>query len=250
MEARRGDRSRNKTASGWRRARETVGRCAREKTSEAENRESGGIRALISVLGPSRGTKRGVLTREILIPCQRQEGCRSENYVPRGSPPSPASPCNPRVSIPPSLFPPCPVASTNVTTLGARGWEGVTNQRLAIVNSTCAVKQLINKRLFTSCARGVLARTQSERIFPPLDDECGADNAAGRWTTRGRSGLKLKNTYLCSEIVHRLVINSCPVCESSQGIHGSNRSMHVTCDCDWRRYIKRCNNEFIAIRKY
>lgn len=27
---------------------------------------------------------------------------------------------------------------------------GVTNQRLAIVNSTCAVKQLINKRLFTS----------------------------------------------------------------------------------------------------
>lgn len=30
---------------------------------------------------------------------------------------------------------------------------GVTNQRLAIVNSTCAVKQLINKRLFTSCAR-------------------------------------------------------------------------------------------------
>jgi len=44
-------------------------RCAREKTSEAENRESGGIRALISVLGPSRGTKRGALTREILIPC-------------------------------------------------------------------------------------------------------------------------------------------------------------------------------------
>ena len=30
---------------------------------------------------------------------------------------------------------------------------GVTNQRLAIVNSTCAVKQLINKRLFTSYAR-------------------------------------------------------------------------------------------------
>jgi len=114
---------------------------------------------------------------------------------------SPASPCNPRVSIPPSLFPPCPAASTNVTTLGAQGWEGVTNQRLAIVNSTCAVKQLINKRLFTSCARGVLARTQSERIFPPRDDECGADNAAGHWTTRGRSGLKLKNAYLCSEIV-------------------------------------------------
>lgn len=35
---------------------------------------------------------------------------------------------------------------------------GVTNQRLAIVNSTCAVKQLINKRLFTSCARSCFTR--------------------------------------------------------------------------------------------
>lgn len=39
----------------------------------------------------------------------------------------------------------------------ATGWEvGVTNQRLAIVNSTCAVKQLINKRLFTSSRWRVL----------------------------------------------------------------------------------------------
>lgn len=43
--------------------------CEGKDESEAENRESGGIRALISVLGPSRGMKRGALTREILIPC-------------------------------------------------------------------------------------------------------------------------------------------------------------------------------------
>lgn len=83
-------------------------------------------------------------------------------------------------------------ASSNATTLDARGWGGVTNQRLAIVNSTCAVKQLINKRLFTSCTHGVLARTQREHIFPPRDDECGADNAADRWTTSGSSGIKIK----------------------------------------------------------
>lgn len=92
-------------------------------------------------------------------------------------------------------------ASSNATTLDARGWGGVTNQRLAIVNSTCAVKQLINKRLFTSCTHGVLARTQREHIFPPRDDECGADNAADRWTTSGSSGIKIKKCLsLYSEI--------------------------------------------------
>ena len=42
---------------------------------------------------------------------------------------------------------------------------GVTNQRLAIVNSTCAVKQLINKRLFTSCARS-RRRRRWRRLVP------------------------------------------------------------------------------------
>lgn len=37
--------------------REPERHSAMEKTSEAEYRESGGIRALISVLGPSRGTR-------------------------------------------------------------------------------------------------------------------------------------------------------------------------------------------------
>lgn len=73
MQARRGDRSGNGTAREDGGKRESdVRRCAREKTSEAENRESGGIRALISVSGPSRGDEKGVegaLTREILIPC-------------------------------------------------------------------------------------------------------------------------------------------------------------------------------------
>lgn len=171
--------------------------------------------------------------------------------MPRGSTtplPFLASPYNPRPYPTAALSSPRPAASTNVTTLGARGWEGVTNQRLAIVNSTCAVKQLINKRLFTSCARGVLARTQRtqrERIFLPRDDECGADNATGRWTTRGRSGLKLKKCLsLFGDRPHRLVINSRPVCESR---HTRVKSISVTCDCDWRRYIKQFPNEFIAI---
>lgn len=127
-------------------------------------------------------------------------------------PPFSVSPRDQRLSIPPSfpfpsppsplLSPSCPtVASSNATTLSARGWGGVTNQRLAIVNSTCAVKQLINKRLFTSCAHGVLARTQREHIFPPRDDECGADNAADRWTTSGSFGIKIKKIpILYSEI--------------------------------------------------
>lgn len=116
--------------------------------------------------------------------------------MPRGSitPPPSHLPAT-RVPIPPPLSPPPLPRVHQCNHPRRRGWEGVTNQRLAIVNSTCAVKQLINKRLFTSCAHGVLARTQRtqrERIIPPRDDECGADNAVGRWTTRSRSGLKLK----------------------------------------------------------
>jgi len=146
--------------------------------------------------------------------------------VPRGS-------TIPRISLQPASlshrrsFPSCTATSSNVTTLGARGWEGVTNQRLAIVNSTCAVKQLINKRLFTSCARGVLARTQRtqrERIFPPRDDECGADNGRRPLDHPGSLGIKIKK---CLSLFgdRSLVINSCPVCESNLGIHGSNRSI-------------------------
>lgn len=216
MQARRGDRSRNGTAREDGGKRESgVRRCAREKTSEAENRESGGIRALISVSGPPRGTKEGggVNSRDINSVLalgglhRRKLRAEGEYY-----PPFSVSPRDQRLSIPPSfpfpsppsplLSPSCPtVASSNATTLSARGWGGVTNQRLAIVNSTCAVKQLINKRLFTSCAHGVLARTQREHIFPPRDDECGADNAADRWTTSGSFGIKIKKIpILYSEI--------------------------------------------------
>lgn len=124
--------------------------------------------------------------------------------MPRGNT-IPLSPSLPSTNVYPSLrrSPPSPRAprSPTQTTLGARGWGGVTNQRLAIVNSTCAVKQLINKRLFTSCAHGVLARTQREHIFPPRDDECDADNATDRWTTSGSSGIKIKKCLsLYSEI--------------------------------------------------
>lgn len=83
--------------------------------------------------------------------------------------PSPIPPPPP----PPPSFTPCVDVAASAATPGCDSGAappppspqtveepagGVTNQRLAIVNSTCAVKQLINKRLFTSCARSCFTR--------------------------------------------------------------------------------------------
>lgn len=88
---------------------------------------------------------------------QRRKLRAEGEYYPLPFPPA----CSSRpMSIPP--LPPCLATTANATTLArAKGGRGVTNQRLAIVNSTCAVKQLINKRLFTSCARGGPTRAYS-----------------------------------------------------------------------------------------
>lgn len=85
-----------------------------------------------------------------------------------------------RNSHPLSFQLPCPAYPLAV---GGRTVEepagGVTNQRLAIVNSTCAVKQLINKRLFTSRgpragrARSTLTRLPDFR-YCERNNECVA----------------------------------------------------------------------------
>jgi len=151
-----------------------------KRRSEAESRESGGIRALISVLGPSKGDEKGGANsrdiNSVLAPggLQRRKLRAEGEYYP--------SPSQPALSRRRSLSPPLPslpasppvlrrVSPERPPSRARREWGGVTNQRLAIVNSTCAVKQLINKRLFTSRIRGVHARA-----FPPRDDECEADN--------------------------------------------------------------------------
>lgn len=103
----------------------TVGRCAREKTSEAENRESGGIRALISVLGPSRGDEKGgANSRDInsvlaLGGLQRRKLRAEGEYYPV-PPPLLRIPLLPASLSHRRSSPPFSAVSTNVTTLRAR----------------------------------------------------------------------------------------------------------------------------------
>lgn len=160
----------------------------KRRQESGEPREQRHPRAHFRFRAVEGDEKGDALTREILIPCQRQEGCRGENYVLRGWPAlqrlsssttvllssssilahHPRSPIHPPNRLLCPLFHPStplwtyrqlPQAATPAIPAQPPRRRaglppgGVTNQRLAIVNSTCAVKQLINKRLFTSCAR-------------------------------------------------------------------------------------------------
>lgn len=160
----------------------------KRRQESGEPREQRHPRAHFRFRAVEGDEKGDALTREILIPCQRQEGCRGENYVLRGWPAlqrlsssttvllssssilahHPRSPIHPPSRLLCPLFHPStplwtyrqlPQAATPAIPAQPPRRRaglppgGVTNQRLAIVNSTCAVKQLINKRLFTSCAR-------------------------------------------------------------------------------------------------
>jgi len=78
MEVRRGDRSRNGTARGWRRSgggggeREGEGSAmvceGKDEAKQRAERAEASARSF-PFWGRRRGTKRGALTREILIPC-------------------------------------------------------------------------------------------------------------------------------------------------------------------------------------
>jgi len=142
MEVRRGDRSRNGTARGWRRSGGGRGRergrgkrngVRGKRRSEAESRESGGIRALISVLGPSKGDEKGGANsrdiNSVLAPggLQRRKLRAEGEYYP--SPPrDPRYPAVVPPPPPPSFArhtaTPCPAASPRSDHPRARGENG------------------------------------------------------------------------------------------------------------------------------
>lgn len=164
MEVRRGDRSRNGVARGWRKTRERERAGGNDGATVCEGKDEAKRRAERAEAsarsfpfwgrrgGRKAGGGGGANSRDInsvLAPggLQRRKLRAEGEYYSR----IPLRPAFIPPSFPPSLSPsippppPLPLPRSNHPH-ARRGWlGGVTNQRLAIVNSTCAVKQLINK---------------------------------------------------------------------------------------------------------